>query len=399
MAFNENDPEWNEEDGDDELGRGEILPPDDRIWMHPSEISFLHLTSKRQSKLSRFKDRLYRFPISSVIVLLLVGIVLGASAQYGLTSMASASPKVPKPTSNTYSSVVLPSELSKKISIEALAVTTIKTSSGSFWEAATFVNSSHYLVTSAAALKTNEKLLVKGKGNKWSMLSVTALDPLTNSAVLQSTNSSPNFIPPYSKDLPPVGALEELISPQQKGAKNKVITAEVKATSTPLTLSKSIYIPNSIELTTQSQNVTLGSLVLDPEGDPVGIVVTTKKIKRQVIIYATPMPSLIRITTMVAEHKAVSHGYLGVSGLTTNNPAPKSSGSAVKVTSIAPNSPAQLAHIAIGSYITSLNGLAITSLPQLQGILESTTPGTKVKLGLYMGSKRETITITVGKHP
>ena len=388
--------DWNSED-DDENSAG-FIPPDDRIWLHPSESGSLQSSKSyhRESHLQRLWATFLRRPVTFAASFLIIGLGIG-----GASTSFSASPKT-TPSSSGANAIELPSGLSSKISSLSQAVTTMKTAKGGMWEAATYVGSSNLLVTTAEYLKLYEDVLLQNISKKgkqtWVTANVTAIDPLTNAAVLTIGQGSHSFVPTFSTDTPPIGALEEIITPNLSGGK-KLVSAEIISRSTAISVSSQIYIPNGIALAIGQQSVPLGSLVLDPEGDAVGIITDVQRSSQGNTAYATPMPSLINVTNLVNSHQVVAHGYFGVVGVADVTEVKGNEIFGVRVETIDQNSPADNAAIAVGDFITSVNGVKVTSMQDLQTIIQSKTPGTTVYIGLLQGGQEKRLKVVLSAHP
>ena len=387
--------DWNSDDDENSAG---YIPPDDRIWLHPSESGSAESKSfvRRKSHWQRIWATFLKRPITMAASFLIIGLGIG-----GASTSISSSAKV-APTTTNANAIELPSGLSSKISSLSQAVTTMKTAKGGMWEAATYVGSSNILITTAEYLKLYEDVLLQNiskKGKRtWVTANVTAIDPLTNAAVLTIGTSSHAFVPTFSTDTPPIGALEEIITTNLNGGK-KLVSAEIMSRSTAISISNQIYIPNGIALALGQQKVPLGSLVLDPEGDAVGIVTDLQTSLQGNTAYATPMPSLINVTNLVNSHQVVAHGYLGVVGVADVTVFKGSMFFGVRVETIDQNSPADNAPIAVGNFITSVDGIKVSSMQDLQTIIQSKTPGTTVYIGLIQGGVERRLKVVLSAHP
>ncbi|MDA8196577.1 MAG: S1C family serine protease [Actinomycetota bacterium] len=388
--------DWNNED-DDEFSAG-YIPPDDRIWLHPSESgSALSVPrTRKKNRWQRVGTILLKRPITMAASFLIIGLGIGGAS----TSLATTIKTTPS--ALTSNAILLPSGLSSKISSLSEAVTTIKAPKGGMWEAATYVGSSSLLVTAAEYLKLYEDVLLQSTSKKgkqtWVTANVAAIDPLTNAAVLTIGNGAHAFVPKLSTDTPPVGALEEIISPSLTGGK-KIVSAEIISRATAISISSQIYIPNGIALALGQQSVPLGSLVLDPEGDAVGIISDVQHSSEGNTAYATPMPSLINVTNLVNSHQLVAHGYFGVVGVSDITEVKNNEVFGVRVESIGQNSPASYADIAVGDFVTSVDGIKVTSMQELQTIIQSKNPGATVTIGLIQAGQEKKLKVVLSAHP
>ena len=398
MEVSGQDPSWDDDDDsarDGDQSSYPLLPPSDRLWRHPSEASPFG-RFRRQDDSDR-RGRWNRRAARRTLSLAAVAITAGATGTWAYNT-AFVSPQ-PKPTGSQVDAISLPAGISQKIARISSAVTEIKSPTGSLWQAATFINSSNYLVTSAGGLTTDEILLERVRTNAWQRLWVAAVDPLTGSAILQTTQPSPRFLSNYVKEAPQAGALDELVYPRKSSSGVFLKMAEVVSSATPLALGAKIYIPNTIELDTVTAGVPLGTLVLDPEGDPVGIVVKSQATPHGSKLFATPLPSIARITNLIKNHMGILHGYLGVVGKTVTNAGNDAYAGGVQIISIASGSPAEKAKLPIGSVIVTVNGAKIDSLPALQSILLSSEPGSTVSVGVENSGLYASYRLALANHP
>ena len=387
---------WNEGDETNSDEPYPLLPQPDRLWRHPSEASKSQDGSSPK-KQRRSRSLFFRHPRRLLVAVSFAGLLVGSALATAINSVTSVNTVSIRP--RPAMAVVLPSGISAKIARISSAITQIRSSSGNVWQAATFITSANYLVTSAGTLTTNELLMVRDTANNWKALQVTAVDPLTDSAILQTQHGSTSYLSSYLTDSPPNGALEELVFPKRQQSGIVLTMAEVITNSTPLTLSKNFYVPNSIELVTQAKAIPLGTLVLDPEGDPVGIVVKTQAIKSGLTIYASPMPSISRIANLIAKHLGIRHGYLGVVGKTVPVGDNASYSSGVQINSVTAGSPADKSHLMVGGVIVSIDGNLVGSLPALQSTLLSSEPGSQVMIGVLVSGRFVAFRVALANHP
>ena len=76
-----------------------------------------------------------------------------------------------------------------------------------------------------------------------------------------------------------------------------------------------------------------------------------------------------------------------------------SSSTGALVISVEPGSPAAGAKIQVNDVIVSFDGSAIQSPEALTAAIHPLKPGDRVSLGIYRGSRRTTVSVTLGARP
>lgn len=129
-----------------------------------------------------------------------------------------------------------------------------------------------------------------------------------------------------------------------------------------------------------------GSILLGSDGQVIGIATGT----RAGHLLATPA----WIASMVAEKLesvgVVSHGWLGIDGATTSGAA-----IGVKITNVPAGSAAAEGGMRAGDTIVSVDSHRITSMTELQGRLYFVRPGEKVIIGIVRGGRDQLLHVVL----
>jgi S1-C subfamily serine protease len=133
-----------------------------------------------------------------------------------------------------------------------------------------------------------------------------------------------------------------------------------------------------------------GSLLLGTDGQVAGIV-TGSSSGRAV---ATPAWIASMVADELVSSRAVVHGWLGIEG-TTASAQPRG----VHVTVVARESAAYQAGLRSGDTIVSISGHRIATMPQLQAQMYFIRPGARVALGLVRGGHDLTVDAVLGARP
>ena len=389
------EPPWDDEDDPDESDEhaiGPLLPPPDRIWRHPSEAAKLAELPRPPAKPRRRK-----LAIVMVAVVALAALAAGIDSR-GLRSIIGSQSPAKSASSAPAQTLVLPAAMAQKVAKLGAAVTEVRKGPGGPVMAGTYLGASGFLVVPARGLAVNQKLQALGSNGSWGSAVVAAVDPLTDAAILRTSNASSSFLASYIKDSPTDGSMAVVVYADSKGTAH-VELAEVVSAGEPLNLSKKYYIPDAIQIAPSSTVLPLGSLVLDAEGDPVGMVVQSSGGGFGPMAWATPLPSVGRITGLVLEHRGVLHGYVGVIGRTVTLTDGTKYAAGVKIDSIVPGSPAASAKLPIGSVIVTVDDTEVPSLPALQSLLLSREPGSAVNLQVDNHGSISDFSVGLANHP
>ncbi len=395
MGMHGLEPPWDNEDDPDESDEHALrqpLPPSDRVWRHPSEAAKLAELPPPPAKPGR-----RRLAIALVAAVALIALAAGVWSD-GLRSMVGGQSPTKAASSAPQPALELPPAMAQKVAKVGAAVTEVRTGPGGSAMAGTYLGASGYLVVPARGLAVNQKLQALASTGKWASAVVAAVDPLTDAAILRTSSASPSFLASYIKDSPTDGSMAVVVYADSKGASH-VELADVVSAGEPLNLSQKYYIPDAIQIAPSSTAIPLGSLVLDAEGDPVGMVIQSTSSGSGPTAWATPLPSVGRITSLVLQHRGVLHGYVGVVGRTVTLTDGTKFAAGVKIDSIVPGSPAATAKLPVGSVIVAVDGTEVPSLPALQSLLLAREPGSTVDLQVDNKGSISDFSVGLANHP
>ncbi len=116
-----------------------------------------------------------------------------------------------------------------------------------------------------------------------------------------------------------------------------------------------------------------GSPLVGANGQLIGIVTGSAGGK----VLATPAWVAASVAAQLASRGSVSHGWLGIEGITAPDPP-----GGVQVTSVTPGSAAAQSGMQKGDDIVSVDGRPVASMSDLQGMLYFSRPGASMAVGL-----------------
>lgn len=132
-----------------------------------------------------------------------------------------------------------------------------------------------------------------------------------------------------------------------------------------------------------------GSVLLGANGKVLGIVTGASAGR----VVATPGWIASIVASKLASAGAVTHGWLGIAGATTVA-RPKG----VLVADVATRGPAAEAGMRDGDVIVSVDGARVTTMASLQGRLYFAEPGTKVSIGIVRAGRRRELHAVLDDH-
>jgi S1-C subfamily serine protease len=134
-----------------------------------------------------------------------------------------------------------------------------------------------------------------------------------------------------------------------------------------------------------------GGAVVDGTGRVVGIAVDNVETADGAIGFATPIDVARSVAEQLERDGRVVRAWLGVDG------EPHEDGALVR--SVKPTSPAEAAGVQAGDVIVALDGAAVASMSAVIVQMRSHRPGDVVRLGLQRGDDRLEVPVTLAEKP
>jgi S1-C subfamily serine protease len=370
----------------DEDGFGAPLPPEDRLWRHPSELGSaaalgLDPIDVRRRWLSSPPSKASAWTAGVVGALLATGLVaLGTHLATALTAhpgvTAGPAPVVasPGPVAGQ-----LGSGLASSIHHTGASVASVEATAGGHERhlLGIVVRSDGMVLAPAAFVSGASTLQVTLPGTVPSVATLVALDRRSGLALLH-VNGVSNLPVPHLGDSSAlmsdsfalaitapgggqvaIGTLTSLDTQRTVGglALTDVVTTDVPATEAPP-----------------------GSALVDARGDLVGMVAGS------VHGTAVAVPSWVvgPVVDQLLATGHVRHGWLGISGVSVAHSEFQPAG--VRIVRVVPGSAAGIAGLRVGDIITSVNFQPIDSVTGLLGHLYGLTGGDEILVGVDRGT-------------
>lgn len=376
-------------------GLGALLPPEDRIWRHPSELGALSAPSGR-GFLPANPGRPGSWTAGLAGALLAAGIVLVAthlasSAHAAASARAAGSASTATTTASITAlhggfqatgdaTLVTPGVVGKQLATAATrvykaTVLVSATHAGTTVEGAGLVIGSDCLVIAPAHLVgPGDSITLTLPDGKLVAAQVLGVDAATGVAVLRCAITGLATVP-GDEEAPKAHELVVLVftAPHAVGMSVGLVTAVEQRVATggaPLLDELETDIPVSHD----------GAALIDGDGEVVGMVVGSITGGSM----ATPTWLALAVAREIVAAHHVGGAWLGVAGSTVS-PGGRASG--VKVLAVEPHGAAAKAGIHVGDVVESVAGHGTDSMVALQAQLYTLQPGARVVVAVRRSGK------------
>ncbi|MFZ0172620.1 MAG: PDZ domain-containing protein [Acidimicrobiales bacterium] len=404
--------EFDESFDDDEPSR--LLPPEDRVWRHPSEISWqssapiaAEVSAARERWLSRTPTRAGAWSAGLVGAVLATGVVLvGTHLTVWLGRSPSPSSRLAIATTTLLQPEVTPgfSYLERRVQA-GLTVVEVSKQGGT-------VNGNGVVLTADGKILVPLPL-IRGA----SAITVTAADGAVYAARLVGTDSATQLavISTGSGVFRPLASATD--TPLHSGDWLAVEWAELSRDSLEASVFSMASVSSSVAVATDGtyqlldmlrlqmprlSGAPLGTVLVNGQADVLGIV--TACTGNEVLV----IPGLLaeQVGEQIISHGRVIHGWLGIEGrssvgsvhltrhATSEVTGPRGQAglpAGVEVVAVGRGTSAASAGLRPGDVIEAVNGLAIDSMQALQEALYVMPPRTDVALTVERGKSIRTI--------
>ena len=170
----------------------------------------------------------------------------------------------------------------------------------------------------------------------------------------------------------------------------------VSQTGESATLADGTDLIDTIEATMPLQPGSWGTVLLDHSGEVVGILDTEEQVAGETVGIFVPAPLAVGVADALAAGLDLVHGWLGI--VCADSASAPGSGGPV-VTSLFSNGPAAVAGIEPGDEIQALDGRRVATIAELQAALYTATPGTIVELTTVRGSSVRELSVKLASEP
>lgn len=392
-----------EEEGDDEQPRVDPpLPPEDRLWRHPSEVAggtplpAAWPASKAPPAPSR----------SMVVAALASAGLAGAVVAMGLMWMARPTrvvvrevPTAAKPvTTAVFTPAGVPSQALAKQLAPSLVV--VQAAAGDQWTDGTGIrlDAQGNIAVSAPLIDGADDIAVTGSDGTRYAATLVGTDPATGIATVRISDTGGTALDAASVSADvgePVAVIGASSVSADGTTEQRVVTASVSAVGVRTTLGD-LLLHDAVQLDRAAPQEVAGGLVVDARGHLVGIVLAGTGTEDLAV--AIPAKEALAAARGLRDDGAVRRAWLGVRAVDLS---PRGAqllavpGGAL-LNEVEAGSPAAAAGMAPGDVVTSVDGHAIGDASDLVVELRTWEPGEQVAITWHRGVEAQTAEVTLG---
>jgi len=400
-AIGPEDPESN--DGEADATRGWI-PPEDRLWRHPSEVG-APFTGYRPADTDGDPGGARRVRTSTWVAGGVVACAVGALLVSGLVMATSgASPGVGgggtyPPTASTVATptteagtarLASATDMARAIdaarpSLVALSVTR---PSGTVTVTGVSAEAGGVIVTTAAAVAGATSLVTTTPGGGRQSVQLVGEDPTSGIAVVRGTADLP--VAAFDLQDPAAGSVAMAVAvtgrPRGGGpAPMAIYAGTVESSGIPTGAGTTVFAGTTVATPLESRDV--GCVLLDGQGRVAGILATTRTTAGGTMGEFLPAALVMGVTRQLVSDGTVDSGWLGVEA----GDVTQGAGGAVLDT-VDPAGPAAQAGLRVGDTVVAVDGGAVHSVAELRTRLYAEPPGTAVPVTFVRDGVQATTT-------
>jgi len=389
------------------------LPPEDRLWRHPSEIQYLE-SSASDSTTTTERSVPYR---SVVVVALAAGLVAAATTAGIMTLVGPRTTEVVERVverqsvqssfrqAGAGSGVVPVADIAAAVTPSVVRVEAYLDRQPIGSGSGVIIRDDGHLITNAHVVEdASDFRIVMAQGDVLEAVLVGA-DSLTDIAVLRVTGTtSEPFVPAAMGSTSELRAGEPAIaigSPLRLVGGPTVTVGVVSAVNRRLQSPNGDWLYDLVQTDAPISPGSSGGALVDAEGALVGIttVIAVSEVGAEGLGFATPIEIAHEVATDIITWGSAKHGLLGLRGLDATRDQLAGSGHAagVLVQEVGPDGPADQAGLQPGDIIVALNARPLEGMSDLVVDARLLEPGTTVTLELLRDGQRLALSLVVGQ--
>jgi putative serine protease PepD len=359
------------------------LPPDDRIWRHPSELGPVgpptgELTAAPPR--SRVTRRAVVLVAGTAAAVLLVGIVLTmrstqppatVASDTGITTLGSTIVGISASPGGTAAPVREPVR-------RALVRVVATTAHGPVASTGVVIDDHGTILTAIEATRGARAITVELSDGRSAPAELLDTDPSSGLAVLSTTAPALMGAPVVEMALPTSGTAIKVVGTAAGTTLAKLASGTVEALGEKVELADGTAAQHQVRIDAPKAGDALGNGITDSQGRLIAVVTAVKGGD----LYATPIGIGAAVAASVHENGKVKVPWLGIEGSNADPGSAKRAGvqGGALVVTRADESPAITCGLAEGDVITGIDGQPTTSMAAVATLVRSRQVGDTITI-------------------
>jgi putative serine protease PepD len=405
-----------DDDADEDAGAPRPpLPPDDRLWRHPSELRSLGLPGGAPATVDVPRPQSRAGAWSVVVAAGLAGAVLAAgllavsghldqqTVERPVVEKVAVTPIVSTPMLKGGSDSGLTAVVHRlEPSIVGLQ---ISSDDGTTLGSGVLFRDDGMVLTSAHLIEGADRIGVRLSDGRRLAGTLVGTDDLTDVAVVDiDAQGLTVAVLGSAKDLE-VGASALAVGSklgERKGT--SVSTGVISALSRSVGTPTGGSVHGLLQTDAPIEPTAAGGALVDSSGAVIGIVSALQDADEDTsdrFGFATPIDLAHRVAQQLIAEGHATHGWLGIEGtdLSTDEAAALGVNGGARVSNVDHGGPADRAGLDDGDVVTDIDGQEVESMPGLATEMRDYEPGDDVEVGYWRDGKHDTTTVEVGARP
>ena len=386
-----------DDDGHDDGPVAPLLPPEDRLWRHPSEVATHPIGQRlRQAREPRLLTIVAL--TSSISVLLTLGVVATVRpVRTRLAIQQVAPPADPSHATDAADVAGIADRLRASItqvSVDAPAGAPRRGSAVLYRSDGLLLTAHHVVTGSATATVTfDDGRVLAAK--------VIGGDADTDIAVLDVEGDGFPVAPLGTASGLKVGQPAILLGTPAAARASPAVSVGVVSATGQVVEADGHLLLDMIQTDTGVRPGCSGGALVDAAGVVIGIATVNASDSAEGTGYATPIDVARLVAAQLLSNGRVTRGWLGVEGddLSDDRAVSMGVGGGVVVKAVKDASPARAAGIAAEDVITELDGETLESMTELVVQLRTRRPGDSVSIAVVRRGERMVLRATLGEKP
>lgn len=403
-----------EDTADEDSGRpGPPLPPEDRLWRHPSEVSRhgwgpgpvwtpmaaapAAVPARRAGGWSVVVLAGLAGATLSAALLAAGGVLADRTVERAVVEKIAVTPVVGSPMLRGAGGVPAVAERL----IPAVVRLELESATGSFTTGSGVIYRSDGLILTSAELVREASHIVVELGDGRDLDGrLCGIDPLTDVAVVQvEARDLPVAVLGSSRHLAVGEPAIAIASPLGLQGGAAVTTGVISALERPVRTIAGGALHGMIQTDVASSGGSPGGALVDSRGAVVGIITAAAVDAEGRFGFATPTDLARRVADHLYRDGRMVHSWLGIEGADSTTDGTGAGAPGAVVRAVTEGSPADGVGLAADDLITAVDGQEIVSMAALVTVLRHHDPGDEVPIGFWRGDEYEETTVELGNLP